>query len=346
MLSRQLIITAGLLLITCAPLISQSKDRPSTSERVHLQFNTEEADAVLAIIEKHAARQAIAESDWQRLFATEPYIRLKRREASMKRDFTDDEFKRFVLSQELTAKFGALRQTLTEWKKADLTASALRVLSYLPPQAMIRAKVFPMIKPKTNSFVFDTDTDPAIFLYLDPQESAAKFKNTVAHELHHIGFSSVNNISEHRTAGLPSNVKAALQWMGAFGEGFAMLAAAGGPDVHPHSVSSPEERARWDHDMLNFNNDLAALQDFFLEVINQKLKTEDEIRTKASQFYGVQGPWYTVGYKMAVIIERRYGRQVLIDCMIDPRELLSRYNAAASELNRGKIGRASCRERV
>jgi hypothetical protein len=37
---------------------------------------------------------------------------------------------------------------------------------------------------------------------------------------------------------------------------------------------------------------------------------------------------------MAVIVERRYGRATLIDCMVDPRELLSRYNAAAVELNR------------
>ncbi len=29
---------------------------------------------------------------------------------------------------------------------------------------------------------------------------------------------------------------------------------------------------------------------------------------------------------MAVIVEKRYGRNVLIDCMLDPRELLARYN--------------------
>ena len=50
--------------------------------------------------------------------------------------------------------------------------------------------------------------------------------------------------------------------IGAFGEGFAMLAAAGGPDVHPHAVSSPEERARWDKDMLNFNDDLKKVECF------------------------------------------------------------------------------------
>jgi hypothetical protein len=51
--------------------------------------------------------------------------------------------------------------------------------------------------------------------------------------------------------------------IGAFGEGFAVLAAAGGPDVHPHAVSSPDERARWDKDMLNFNEDLKKVETFF-----------------------------------------------------------------------------------
>ena len=36
---------------------------------------------------------------------------------------------------------------------------------------------------------------------------------------------------------------------------------------------------------------------------------------------------------MAVIVEKRHGRPALIECMIDPRELLARYNVAAAELN-------------
>lgn len=302
-------------------------------DRIQLQLNTDEADQALAILAKKAAGQTIAESDWHALFTTEPYVRLKKREASMKRDFTDEDFTKFVLSPELAAKADALRHTLQDWKKADLMASAQRVLTYLPDQTTIHAKVFPVIKPKTNSFVFDTQTDAAIFLYLDPQESSAKFENTVAHELHHIGFSSVESLTQAKLKDVPPNARPAVEWMSAFGEGFAMLAAAGSPDIHPHAVSCAEERARWDHDMANFNQDLTTLQSFFLDIANQKFKTDDEIGEKASEFFGVQGPWYTVGYKMAVIVERRYGRPTLIGCMIDAREFLARYNSAAAELN-------------
>src|SRR5207302_67861 len=162
------------------------------------------------------------------------------------RDFTDDDFKKFVLSPELRTKAATLRHTLDTWRSTDLVSSGHRVLAYLPEQAHIKAKVFPLIKPQPNSFVFDTTTDPAIFLYLDPDKSAADFENTVAHELHHIGFSSVDSLTEECLKDLPANARPAVKWMSAFGEGFAMLAAAGGPDVDPHTASSPEVHARWE----------------------------------------------------------------------------------------------------
>ena len=330
---RQSILIVLALVFGACYLFAPVANAQKNSDRIQLQLNTDEAEQVLAILTKKADGQPIPESDWHALFGTEPYVRLKKREASLKRDFTDEDFMKFVLGPELAGKAKALSHTLEDWKKADLEASAVRVLAYLPGQATIHAKVFPVIKPKTNSFVFDTQTDPAIFLYLDPQESAAKFENTVAHELHHIGFSSVDSLAKAKLKDLPPNAKSAVEWMGAFGEGFAMLAAAGSPDIHPHAVSSAEEHARWDHDIANFNQDLAALQRFFLDTINQKFNTDDEVRDKASEFYGIQGPWYTVGYKMAVIVEKRYGRANLIDCMIDAREFLSRYNSAAAELN-------------
>ena len=300
------------------------------TDRIHLQLNTDEAEAVLTILAKSTPTNA----DWQRLFTSEPYVRLQKREAQFHNNFTDDDFKQSVLSPDMQKQATELRRTLEAWKKADLTASAQRVLAYLPPQAYIHAKVFPVIKPWHNSFVYELSSDPTIFLYLDPAESAAKFENKVAHELHHIGFASVESLTEAKLQSLPPNVKTAVNWMGAFGEGFAMLAAAGGPDVDPHAAGSPEERARWDRDMANFNSDLKKLEKFFADIVDAKFKSKEEIDAAGGEFFGQQGPWYTVGYKMAVIVEKRYGRGTLIDCMLDPRQLLARYNTAAEELNR------------
>lgn len=307
--------------------------RPAAhSERIRLSVDTSEAEAVLAAVTAKKTG-GFGGPVWDRIFSSEPYVRLKKREASLHREFTDDDFRSFVLSDDLAKRAPDLRRTLDAWAKEDLVAAARRVLPYLPDEAVIDARVYLVIKPQKNSFVFEVSTDPAIFLYLDPEVTAAKFANTVAHELHHIGYAS----AKPGTSGLESlspGARTAVEWMGAFGEGFAMLAAAGSPDVHPHAVSPRKERARWDRDMANFDKDLKTLETFFLDVSDGRLKTEAEINERGFSFFGTQGPWYTVGYRMAVLVEKREGRAKLIACMSDPRQLLAAYNRFAAELNK------------
>lgn len=302
---------------------------------VNVRLVADEAEAVLAVLAKKKTNQPITEADWQRVFQSEGYSRLKKRETSLKRSFDDTDFEAFVLSDQLAQREQALRATLENWKHANMSEAARLALAYLPKQARISAKIYPVIKPRDNSFVFEVKSDPAIFLYLDPAVSKEKFENTLAHELHHIGYGS--GCPSKRTADgiskLPQNLQTVITLIGAFGEGFAMLAAAGGPDTHPHAVSSQEERARWDRDMANFNNDLKKVEKFFLDVLANRL-TEDEIQQMASSFFGVQGPWYTVGWKMSVTIEKIYGRRKLIECICDQRKLLSTYNEAAAKSNR------------
>jgi hypothetical protein len=312
-----------------------SQAQPISSSQVNVRLVTDEADAVLAILARRKANQALTQADWQRLFASEGYVRLKKREAAMQRSFTDEEFKAFVLSDKLSSNAQALVETLKQWKRASVDEAARRALFYLPEEAHISAKIYPVIKPKENSFVFEVNTDPAIFLYLDPKETKEQFENTLAHELHHIGYGSSCPTKQVKDeiARAPQNIQYLMNWIGGFGEGFAMLAAAGGPDIHPHRYSKPEDRARWDRDMANFNIDLKKVEQFFLNVLNNKLN-EDERRTAGFSFFGVQGPWYTVGWKMAVVIEKRYGRARLIECICDQRKLLSTYNQAAAEYNR------------
>jgi hypothetical protein len=75
--------------------------------------------------------------------------------------------------------------------------------------------------------VFEVDIDPAIMLYLDPARTAAQLENTIAHELHHVGYAAACRAPTDSAA--DPALSAALGWLGAFGEGVAMLAAAGGP---------------------------------------------------------------------------------------------------------------------
>lgn len=295
---------------------------------------TDEAEAVLFILDKRAAGRPIEEEDWQKVFSSEGYVRLKQRETGMKRPFEESDFKTFVLSPQLLERRKALAETLEKWKKTDMAAGGRRALKYLPAGARIRAKIYPVIKPRDNSFVFDLKNDPAVFLYLNPEKPRDKFENDVVHEMHHIGFGTAcpTARTSQQMERLPENVQTVLKWTGAFGEGFAMLAAAGGPDIHPHSVSDPEERARWDKDLANFNDDLKRVERFFSDVLEGKL-SEQETNETAFSFYGIQGPWYTVGWKMAVTIEKTHGRTALIECMCDQRKLFETYNRAARKQN-------------
>jgi hypothetical protein len=314
-------------LLLCSPgAIAQS------AQRVQVRLIADEAEAVLVILDKQAASLPVADGDWQALFQSEGYRRLKKRELSMERPFEDADFKKFVLSPELLHRAADLRQTLAKWKLADMSRPAQLALAYLPAEAYIHANIYPVIKPRTNSFVFEVNTDPAIFLYLDPDISREKFENTVAHELHHIGYGTACPAKDRAAliAQQPVSVQKLAAWLGAFGEGFAVLAAAGGPDVHPHAVSKPEDRDRWDRDMADFNKNQQDLDGFFRKILNGTL-TPEQADKQAFTYFGEQGPWYTVGWKMAVTIERAYGRKRLIEVMCNAPA--STYNAAATRLS-------------
>lgn len=321
-----------LLLLSCSMFGVTAAQTPNTLD---VRLVTDEADAVLAILAKKQANQTITDDDWRRVFESEGYVRLKKRETSMQRPFEDSEFKTFVLSNALAERAKGLAETLDRWKHADVTRSARLALNYLPKEAMIRAKIYPVIKPRENSFVFDVKNDPAIFLYLDESKNREKFENDLAHELHHIGYGTAcpTEAAKVERAKLPVNTQGALNWSGAFGEGFAMLAAAGGPDIHPHAVSKLDERTRWDKDVANFNEDLKKVEKFLLETIEGKL-TEEQAREVGFSFFGTQGPWYTVGWRMAVAIEKAFGKAKLIDCFCDSRQLFATYNQAAEKHNR------------
>ena len=304
------------------------------SPAVQLSLDTSEAEQALRILQKESAHQAVTPEDWQQLFSTAPYQWLKAREAAMGRSFTDEDFQQFLLSPEALARQQEWEQTLAEMKQANMPAIGAGVLEWLPEGATIHARVFPEIKPKHNSFVWTKpENGPAIFLYLERQ-SKAKFENTVAHECHHIGLRSLEKRQEAVQAGLPENVKTAINWMSAFGEGEAMLAAAGSVDRHPHWEDDASARARWDGDMMHFNADLEAVQQMLTEILDGTLKGDEAIGKRAAPFWGdVQGAWYTVGYEMAALVERAYGRQAFNECLLDPRKLLILYNQVAQQAN-------------
>jgi Putative zinc dependent peptidase (DUF5700) len=296
---------------------------------VAVQIVADEADAVLAILARRRAAQPIADLEWGRLFDSEGYRRLKSRELGINRPFTDSGFRLFVLSDTLLARHDALQQAVTSYRAINIARDAQRALAYLPDGGSIHARLYLEIKPITNSFVVFGSGGPGIFLYVDPAVSRERAeRDIVTHEMHHIGFSE----SCGPDTATPSPRETARQYAGALGEGLAMLAAAGAPDVDPHEFSSPAVRDRWHRDLARWQQDFPDVERFLVDVAEGRLVTRDSIMARAGPFWGdAQGPWYTVGYMVGTTIERARGRDVLRRIICDRAKLLAEYNSIARD---------------
>jgi hypothetical protein len=98
--------------------------RQAARERIQLTLDTSEAEQALAIAMSHRDGGSITDTEWQKLFATQPYQRLKKREEQIGQAhhdgglaFADDDFKKFVLSDDLLGRAADLRSTLDQWKE-------------------------------------------------------------------------------------------------------------------------------------------------------------------------------------------------------------------------------------
>ncbi len=325
------------LLASTAALYSQS-----APQRCRVKMDTSQAEAVLEILATRQAKLEIPPAQWQKLFTCEPYRRLKERETAMAKmfgqpaHFTDETFRAFVLSDALLAKAPLLKKTLEAWKSMDVTKTAERILAFLPSGAQIHAAAYTLIKPADNTFVWEADTNPAIMMALNPLVGAQEAENSLAHEMHHIGLKTPSLVAAQKAlkGKFSVPVQNCMDCLGGFGEGYAMLAAAGGAGKDPQAYSKPDFRAAWAKGMANFEADQKALEAFFLDVLAGKFPNDDALNEKFFSFHNdYQGAWYTVGYKMAQLVEQRFGRPALLETMRDTRLLLRDYNRAARELN-------------
>lgn len=300
---------------------------------VQLTIDASEAEQALFLIEKQLNHKDISAEDWQKLFTSLPYKKLKAREATFGNSFSDEEFKEFLLSESAAKRYPEWKQALVEAKRTNLLAIGKNILAWLPDGSSIHAQVLLEIKPKHNSFIWKQDREaPSIFLNLE-NKTQAQVENTILHECHHLGMESLEPQQESAIEGLPVPTRTAVRWLRAFGEGEAMLAAAGSVDRHPHWMDDGVARARWDSDMLHLNSDLKAIQGLMIDILDGKFKDDKEIAAKAAPFWGYQGAWYTLGYEMSALVEKQKGRQALKECLLDPRKLLIQYNEIAKKAN-------------
>lgn len=323
------------ILIFAAALFALLRVPSVDAVDVQVRIVADEAEAALAILSERREAGSVRPESWERLWKSEGFTRLKKRQESFGATEVEKGFQEYLMSDEALARLDALRESVMSLKRLDATAPARRAAVYLPAGTRLRATVYPVIKKSTNTFVFDLPENPAVFLYVDPDRGAADLENTMAHELHHVGMASCPEPPGHEKLSPPK--QRALRYLGAFSEGVATLAAAGGPDVHPHATSAPEAWLIWERDVAGFNSDLPRLESFFREVLAGDLSEEEE-RRRLFSFINTdevpQGAFYTVGWKIAAVVERARGREALVKTLCDPRALLAAYNEVAASHSR------------
>src|SRR5678815_2009854 len=107
------VLTFGVLALTC-------QAQRVKSSAVKVSIVADEADAVLGLLAKKRGGQEITDADWQAIFSSEGYTRLKKRELAMGRTFAEEDFKTFALSDALSARAQTLAETLARWRRADV----------------------------------------------------------------------------------------------------------------------------------------------------------------------------------------------------------------------------------
>ena len=292
----------------------------------------DEANAALAILEERQSTQRVKEASWDRLWATEGFNRLDIRQNHYGDDGSRERIRQYLLSEESLKQFAALRKAVADWEKVDLDGTAKRAEAYLPEGQSVAAKIYPVIKKKSNSFVFEVSTNPAIFMHLDGKKSTDRIEDILAHEFHHVGLVGCSNPKDYESLSKP--VQNTLKWMGTFGEGQAMLASAGGPEMHPARRTPASEWMTWERDVANFNRDVKRIEAFFWSVAKDELSDEEQ-RSQWFSFVNAgdvpQGAFYTVGWKMAATIERFRSRGYLVDILCDPRSFMEAYNEIVAD---------------
>lgn len=314
------------------PLIPACAPRPVTSAAPTsgVRIERDALNAAFAILTDRKNGRSIAPERWTTLFASNGYRKLAERETAMGRTFTEDGFRAFLMSDTLLARYEELERAARAWSTMNVEEAARYARSYLPTGTQILTTVYPLIKPVTNSFVHrSTDGTMGIFMYLDTQAPAAELRTTLSHELHHIGLATA--CTEREIAQTDPALRTLLIRLGAFGEGIAMLAAAGAPTINPNIDSRQQRLAEWNASI----SDLTGFRDietYIRDVRDKRITDPDSITRKSFDFYGNQGPWYTVGWTMASSVERAFGRPHLIPLLCDPVALMRSYNEAAPRL--------------
>jgi hypothetical protein len=308
---------------------------PLPDAALEVKIDSTQAEATLGLLAARARGESVPASSWARVFESEGYKRVLARELAIderlgiERGYSNDSFLEWALSDAALEGLAGRQRTLAAWADVDLDEAARRARAYLPEGTRLEATAYPIVRKQTNSFVWDLPHDPAIFLSVGADVGAGELALTLAHELHHVGLAGGCAESEEEAE---EGVAAARRWLSGFGEGLAVLAAAGGPEGETHAPGQVDLGAAWRERLENLESDMQDLEAFLIDVAEGRTVGE-EAQRRGMAFVSAddvpQGAFYSVGWFMAVAVERHLGREAVVAAACDHGRLLTDYQRVA-----------------
>jgi hypothetical protein len=120
------------MMLLLSLLLGPAAAPSDTTSRDSVVIVFDAMDAAMRILERRARGEAIPAVAWDSMFATEGYRRLKDRQLSFKRPFSDSAFRAFLLSDTLLARLPAIRAAAAAWRSVQLGDAVARAKAYLP----------------------------------------------------------------------------------------------------------------------------------------------------------------------------------------------------------------------
>ena len=212
-------------------------------------------------------------------------------------------------------------------RRTEILSSSMKTaLDYLPPEAEIETTIHCVFGGHSDGYTVEDRGKVMVVLNLSMFLGDFSYLEAVlSHELHHMGLSSIEKPIAERSSSLDDRILFLLR--GTRGEGLATY--VGLKKVEGTRVSGWTEILS--SRMARVSEHFGRLEDEIVALLGgESKKTQEELY---DQFFARIGGAYFVGCRMADVIERSLGRDVLVELLRkDPVEFFLRYNSISAEV--------------
>jgi hypothetical protein len=315
----KLSLPVALLFLLCYSICANAQDL-----QVHIDLS--EAEAMLSAAKASRDNNQIGNAQLESILRTSAAKHL-----SGTHTLTADSIKRYAADTEISTQIDELQFSLREWRIASLQQIEHRVGQYLPSEGQISLTVIVVLAPGFTVAEFDTASiPPRVFVPLLPSMFHMRIETYVGEQVYLLASAIPAKALHPHYDQMTDSVRLAVGYTTEFRRGIALLAGDGSIGLHICATCPLAERQQWDNNLAEFSKDLLVLDKLLLTTALAESDIEGQ-RLKLDAIDAVQ--WQVVGYRMAVMIERHYGRKVVPNLVRDPRMLLELYNLAAAEDN-------------